>query len=155
MAIASCRSGRVGPPYSGGGDTAGLQHRNRGTGLRMARMRVLTNTAWVVVLEAVRKPGANDIDVRILTGLLEVLSRAEPYGVQPLALLASDRYALHLSVNADDVSEALLIAVLRWKEATRNLGLIGWDGRRAEVLTKIDFELEAQPLADCIWPAEG
>lgn len=122
----------------------------------MARMRVLTNTVWVVVLEAVRRPGAIDIESRVLTGLLEVLSRAEPDGVQPLALLASDRYALHLSVTADDVSEALLIAVLRWKEATRHLGLTGWDGRRAEVMTKIDFDLEAQPLADCIWPvAEG
>lgn len=146
----------MGLPSCGGGHTAGLQHRNRSTSLRMARMRMLTNTAWVVVLEVVRRPGVVDIDTRVLTGLLELLSRAEPYGVQPLALLASDRYALHLSVNADDVSEALLIAVLRWKEATRHLGLTGWDGRRAEVLTKIDFDLEAHPLSDCIWPlAEG
>lgn len=122
----------------------------------MAGMRVLTHTPWVVVLEAVRRPGAVDVDIRVLTGLLEVLSRAEPYGAQPLALLASDRYALHLSVDAEEVSQALLIAVLRWNEATRNLGLTGWEGRRAEVIPRVDFEMEAQPLTDCIWPlAEG
>lgn len=113
---------------------------------------MLTTGRWMVVLEAVRRPGATYVDIRALTSLLEVLSRAEPYGSQPLALLAEDRYALHLSVDAEDVSEALLIAVLRWKEATRQLGHTGWDGRRAEVMTTVDFEMEAQPLADCIWP---
>jgi hypothetical protein len=117
----------------------------------MARVRVLTTARWMVVLEAVRRPGATYVDIRVLTSLLEVLSRAEPYGSQPLALLAHDRYALHLSVDAEDVSQALMIAVLRWKEATRQLGHTGWDGRRAEVMPKVDFEMEAQPFAECIW----
>lgn len=111
---------------------------------------MLTTTQWMVVLEAVRGPGATQVDVGVLTQLLEVLSRAEPSRAQPLALQADGRYALHLSVNADDVAEALLIAILRWKEASRQLGLTGWNGRKAEVMTEVDFEMEAQPL-DCVW----
>ena len=111
---------------------------------------MLTTVQWMVVLEAVRGPGATQVDVRVLTELLEVLSRAEAGRAQPLALQADDRYALHLSVNAEDVSEALLIAILRWKEASRQLGIAGWHGRRAEVMTEVDFEMEAQPL-DCAW----
>lgn len=116
---------------------------------------MLTAVQWMVVLEVVRGPGATEVDARVLTSLLEVLSQAEPGSEEPLALQADDRYALHLSVNADDVAEALLIAVLRWKEASRQLGLIGWDGRRAEVMTKVDFEREAEPLADAVWQVTG
>lgn len=112
---------------------------------------MLTTTRWMVVLEAVRAPGATPIDVRVLTNLLDVLSRAQPSYAQPLALQADDRYSLHLSVNAHDVSEALMIAVLRWKEASGQLGLTGWQGQRAEVMTKADFEKEALPLADSVW----
>lgn len=112
---------------------------------------MLTTTDWMVVLEAVRGPGATPVDTEVLTNLLEVLSRAEPGGVQPLALLTDDRYALHLSVDADDVSEALLLALFRWREVSRQLRLLGWDARRAEVMTRVDFEMESQPLADCIW----
>lgn len=109
---------------------------------------MLTPTRWIVVLEVVRGPGATQVDVAVLGELLEVLSRAEPDSAQPIALQTEDRYALHLSVDADDVSEALMIAVIRWKEASRQLSVSGWDGRRAEVMTETDFEIEALPIAD-------
>lgn len=112
---------------------------------------MLTTTPWIVVLEVVRGPGATHVGVEMLTNLLELLRRAEPDGAHPLALLTDDRYALHLSVRADDLGQALLIAVLRWKEVSRQLGLGGWNARRAEVITRVDFEMEAQPLADSIW----
>ena len=114
---------------------------------------MLTPTRWIVVLEVVGGPSATHIDVGVLGELLEVLSRAEPDCAQPVALQATDRYALHLSVDADDVSQALLIAMLRWKEASRQLGVTGWDGRRAEVMTEVDFEIEALPISEPLWRA--
>ena len=112
---------------------------------------MLTPTRWIVVLEVVRGAGATRVDVAILGQLLRVLSRAEPDCAEPVALQVEDRYALHLSVDADDVSEALMIAVLRWKEASRQLSVTGWDGRRAEVMTEVDFEIEALPINDPLW----
>lgn len=112
---------------------------------------MLTPTRWIVVLEVVAGPGATHVDVGVLGELLEVLSRAEPDCAQPVALQAVDRYALHLSVDADDVSEALMIAILRWKEASRQLSVRGWDGRRAEVMTEMDFEIEGLPISDPLW----
>jgi hypothetical protein len=116
-------------------------------------MRMLTPTRWIVVLEVVGGPGATHVGVRVLAELLEVLGRAEPDWAQPVALQAADRYALHLSVDADDVSQALLIAMIRWKEASRQLGVTGWDGRRVEVMTEEDFEIEALPIGEPHWRA--
>jgi hypothetical protein len=114
-------------------------------------VRVLTQTRWIVVLEVVRSAGATRVDVGVLREILDVLSRAELNNAEPVALQAQDRYALHLSVEAGDVSEALLIAVLRWKEASRQLSVTGWEGRRAEVMTEMEFEIEALPLNDPLW----
>lgn len=114
----------------------------------MAGVRMLMPTRWIVVLEIVGGPGATHVDVAILSKLLEILSRAEPDCAQPVALQAADRYALHLSVDADDIPQALMIAVLRWKEASRQLSVTGWDGRRAEVMTEVDFEIECLPISD-------
>lgn len=111
---------------------------------------------WMVVLEVVRRPSASAVDADVLQRLLELLCEAESEGAQPLALLAQDRYALHLSVTADNVPEAIVIAVFRWENVSARLGLDGWDPRRAEVMTKADFEEEAQTLVGHAWrPGEG
>ncbi len=108
-------------------------------------------TDWVVVLEVVRRPIASPVDAVMLQRLLELLSEAEPAGHHPVALLAEDRYALHLSVLADNIPEAVIIAVFRWENVSSRLGLDGWDARRAEVITRDDFEAEAQTLVDQTW----
>ena len=104
---------------------------------------------WVVVLEVVRCPSASSVDAHVLERLLEVLCEAEASGAEPLALLTKDRYALHLSVTADHVAEAISIAVFRWENVSRQLCLDGWEARRAEVITKADFEAESHRLAGC------
>ncbi len=106
---------------------------------------------WMVVLEVVRRPGGSPVDADVVHGLLELLCEAEPEGAQPLALLAEDRYALHLSVTADHMPEAVAIAVFRWENVSRRLSLDGWDARRVEVMTKADFEAEAQALTGSPW----
>lgn len=111
----------------------------------------MTTGEWMVVLEVVRRPGAAPVDAGLLRQLLEQLCEAEPDGAQPLALLADDRYALHLSVTADHVTEAIVIASFRWANVSDRLGLDGWDSRRAEVMTKDEFDAEAQPLAGRAW----
>jgi len=107
----------------------------------------------MVVLEVVRRASTPPVGADVLQGLLELLCEAEPQGAQPLALLAEDRYALHLSVTADNVPEAIVTAVVRWENVTKRLGLHGWDARRAEVMTKVDFEKEAQTLVGPTWRA--
>lgn len=101
---------------------------------------------WVVVLEAVKRPGASPVGADVLTRFLHLLCQAEPRGADPIALVADDRYALHLSVTADDLSQAIVIAVLRWKNVSGQLSLHGWDVRRAEVMTRADFKAEALPV---------
>ena len=108
-------------------------------------------TEWVVVLEVVRRPIASSVDGDVLRRLLELLSKAEPDGAKPVALHAEDRYALHLSVTADSIPEAVMTAVFRWENVTSRLGLGGWDPRRAEVITRNDFEEEALTLVDHSW----
>ncbi len=104
----------------------------------------------MVVLEVVKRPSASQVDPGVLKRLLGLLCEAEPQGARPLALLADDRYALHLSVTADHVAEAIVIAVFRWENVSKQLGLAGWDASRAEVMTKADFQAEADSLAGCI-----
>lgn len=106
---------------------------------------------WVVVLEVVRRPSASPVDAGVVGRLLELLCEAEPEGAEPIALLADDRYALHLSVSADHVAEAIVIAMFRWENVTKRLGLDGWDARRAEVMLRAEFEAEAQPLVGPTW----
>lgn len=101
---------------------------------------------WVVVLEVVRRPGASPVGADVLKRFLHLLCQAEPAGADPIALVADDRYALHLSVAADDVSQAIVIAVLRWKNVSGQLNLDGWEVRRAEVMTRAEFKAEALPL---------
>lgn len=103
---------------------------------------------WVVVLEVVRRPNASPVDGLVLVRLLELLAQAEPDGAPPVALVADDRYALHLSVSAENIPEAVLTTVFRWENVSARLGLEGWDARRAEVVTRDDFEKEAQAFAD-------
>jgi hypothetical protein len=116
----------------------------------------MNTNQWVVVLEVVKRAAASPVDAEVLQCLLEHLCEAEPDGAQPLALLADDRYSLHLSVTTDHLSEAVVIAVLRWENVSRRLGVDGWDARRAEIMTKVDFEAEAVRLTDVATPrAEG
>jgi hypothetical protein len=125
-------------PDGGGGQPAWVR------GTRMT-------TEWVVVLEVVRRRIASSVDGDVLQRLLELLSEAEPEGAEPVALHAEDRYALHLSVTADNIPEAVMTALFRWENVTSRLGLGGWDPRRAEVITRDDFEEEAQTLVDHTW----
>lgn len=111
----------------------------------------MTTSNWMVVLEVVRRSSASPVDAGMVKRLLELLCEAEPEGAQPIALLADDRYALHLSVSADHVAEAVVIAMFRWDNVSKRLGLEGWDARRAEVMLKADFEAETQPLAGRGW----
>ena len=106
---------------------------------------------WVVVLEVVRRPIASSIDGDVLQGLLRLLFEADPRRAQPVALHVDDRYALHLCVHADSIPEAVMIAVYRWQNVSSRLGLSGWDPRRAEVITRDDFDEEAQGLVDHTW----
>jgi hypothetical protein len=106
----------------------------------------MTTSQWMVVLEVVKRRDASPVDTEVLQRVLEQLCEADPHSCQPLALLADDRYSLHLSVTASHLSEALMIAVLRWENVSKRLGVDGWDARRAEVMTKADFEAEAQHL---------
>ena len=108
-------------------------------------------TDWVVVLEVVRRRVASPVDGDMLQRLLELLCEAEPEGAEPVALHAEDRYALHLSVTADKIPEAVMTAVFRWENVSTRLGLHGWDARRAEVITRDDFEDEAHTLVDHTW----
>lgn len=129
----------------------GASQKDRGTreGGQLARVGTMrTTTDWVVVLEVVRGRAASPVDADVLQRLLVLLSEAEPQGVEPVALHAEDRYALHLSVTAEDVAEAAMTAVFRWNNVTTGLGLHGWEPRRAEVITRADFEEEAQTLVD-------
>ncbi|HWI05500.1 MAG TPA: hypothetical protein VNT52_16965 [Acidimicrobiales bacterium] len=103
---------------------------------------------WVVVLEVVRRPIASPVDGAVLQRLLQLLFEAEPKAAEPIVLHSDDRYALHLSVRADSIPEAVMIAVLRWENVSRRLGLGGWDARRAEVITQDDFDEEAHTLVD-------
>lgn len=111
----------------------------------------MTTTEWIVVLEVVRGPIASSVDGDVLRRLLELLSEAEPEGAEPVGLYAEDRYALHLSVTADNIPEAVITAVFRWGNVTSRLGLGGWEPRRAEVITRNDFEEEALTLVDHAW----
>lgn len=114
---------------------------------------MLTPTRWIVVLEVVGGTDATPVDVGVLREILSVLRRAEPDHAEPIALQAENRYALHLSVDADDISEALMIAIIRWTEASRHVSVMGWEGRRAEVMTEVEYEIEALPLNDPLWRA--
>jgi len=104
----------------------------------------MTTSQWMVVLEVVRRRQASTVDTELLQRVLEQLCEADPHSCQPLALLADDRYSLHMSVTASHLSEAIMIAVLRWENVSKRLGVAGWDARRAEVMTRADFEAEAQ-----------
>ncbi len=106
---------------------------------------------WVVVLEVVRGPLATPVDADVLRRLLKLLCEAEPEGAQPLALVADDRYALHLSVTAASIPEAIVIALVRWENLSSRVGLDGWDPRRAEVITRADFDQEAQTIIGDGW----
>lgn len=106
----------------------------------------MTTTDWVVVLEVVRCPSTSPIDAESLRRLLQLLCDAEPEAAQPVALLAHDRYALHLSVRAEDIPEAIVVATFRWRNMSTALGLEGWEARRAEVMTKAEFDQEAHGL---------
>lgn len=108
-------------------------------------------TEWIVVLEVVRGPMASSVDGDVLRRLLELLSEAEPDGAEPVALQVEGRYALHLSVTANSIPEAVMTVVFRWENLTSRLGLGGWDPRRAEVITRDDFEEEALTLVDHTW----
>lgn len=105
-------------------------------------------TEWVVVLEVVRRPIASSVDRGVLQRLLELLSEAEPEGAEPVALHAEDRYALHLSVTADSIPDAVITAVFRWENVCTRLALGGWEARRAEVVTRDEYDEEAQTLVD-------
>jgi hypothetical protein len=106
---------------------------------------------WVVVLEVVSRPTGALVDADVLRRLLELLSEAEPGGTEPVALHVEGRYALHLSVKADHIAEAVMIAVFRWGNACSRLGLSGWDATRAEAITREDFDEEALALVDHTW----
>jgi hypothetical protein len=106
---------------------------------------------WVVVLEVVRRPIASSVDGAVLRGLLRLLFEADPRGAQPIALHAEDRFALHLCVHANSIPEAVMIAAYRWENVSSRIGLSGWDPRRAEVITRDDFDEEAQTLVDHTW----
>lgn len=108
-------------------------------------------TEWVLVLEVVRRPTASPVDGELLQRLLKLLSEAEPERAQPVALHAEDRYALHFTVTADNIPDAVMTAVCRWENVTSRLGLVGWDPRRAEIITREDFDEEAQTLVDDSW----
>jgi hypothetical protein len=62
--------------------------------------------------------------------------------------MGEDRYALHVGVDAEDVAEALQLAVLRWRSATRFLDLRGWQLHRAEVVSRPQFEQESYLIWD-------
>lgn len=113
----------------------------------------MTTGSWMVVLEVVRRPDALPVDAEGLRRVLALLCEAEPDGAQPIALLTDDRYALHLSVTACHVSEAIVVAVRRWEGVSARLGLHDWDARRAEVMTTDEFEaeVEAEALAGSAW----
>ncbi len=114
----------------------------------------MITSEWMVVLEVLKRAGASPVDADMLECLLEQLLEAEPDSAQPLALLADDRCSLHLTVTADHLAEAIVIAVLRWHNVSSRLGVDGWDACRAEVMTKVDFDREAERLTGRAWRLE-
>jgi len=121
---------------------------SRARGQQASARERRTTTNWVVVLEVVRRPIASPVDGAVLQRLLQLLYEADPDGCEPVVLYAEDRYALHLSVSASSIPQAVVIAVLRWEDVTKRLGLGGWDPQRAEVITWEDFQKESQTLVD-------
>lgn len=90
---------------------------------------------WIVLLEASDPHGNSPITRDALERLL-----AEFPSHQAAALFNPHRYALHLTLAADDPAGALASALDRWRRAVGNLDLPRWTVCRTEVMTGEEFD---------------
>lgn len=94
---------------------------------------------WVILLEAAAPDGDPPLELAALEALLGVLVEC-----LPTALYAPDRYALQLTVAADDPAEALDLAMARWRTAARRAEVPRWRLVRVEVKTPAELAAEHQ-----------
>ncbi len=90
---------------------------------------------WIVLLEASDPSGDSPIRIHALQRLLAQFSSAQAVG-----LYNPHRYALQLTVAADDPSSALASALGRWRRAAGELDLPRWTVCRTEVMTGEEFD---------------
>ncbi len=91
--------------------------------------------SWIVLVEAAPNGEASLIDIGTVRTLLRAMGDQD--GV---ALHASDRVAVQVQVQADDVLRAVGEALTRWRAAAAGSLPAGWHVVRAEVLTAEEFE---------------
>ena len=94
---------------------------------------------WIVVFEAVSQDGAAPVDVPALRSILEALA-----GSRPVALHHDERYAIQLVVTGATSADAVRVALNRWAEATRQLGVPESEVVRIEAMTPQEFETDCR-----------
>jgi hypothetical protein len=114
----------------------------------------MTETEWVVVLEAADTASAGGISYDAVHRLLIQL-----VGHDPTGLYAPDRYAVQLVLPTGRPGRALDTAQELWEDAVAACGLPQWELVRAEVKTigelRAELAAEAAVMA-CDWPqADG
>lgn len=94
-------------------------------------------TKWVVLLEAADESGLSTVDADSYGRL--IASWAVPV---PTTLYSPTRYALQVTVEADDAPTALGMALSQWQDALQRSTMPEWELVRAEILTPRELELE-------------
>jgi diguanylate cyclase (GGDEF)-like protein len=92
---------------------------------------------WVVLVEATSTSSSGEVDQSTLSRLLRAVEDAEP-----VALHSVHRYAVQLTVTAENPLDALSSALSRWSEAVDSVGAPTWEVVRTEVMTKAELEHE-------------
>lgn len=94
---------------------------------------------WIVVFEAVAQGGAAPLDVDALRCILEALADSHP-----VALYHHERYAIQVAVTNATPAEAVHVALDRWADATRQLGVPEAEVVRIEAMTPQEFETDCR-----------
>ncbi len=94
---------------------------------------------WIVVFEAVAQEGAAPVDIGALGGILEALADS-----RSVALHHEERYAIQLVVTSATSAEAVSVALDRWADVTRQLGVPESEVVRIEAMRAQEFETDCR-----------